>query len=145
MLREAQHEVDHLLVPDLAADLPSVVRDHVGVWSERSGTPARVEVVGDDWSGLGPRTGPALRRVVQEALANVARHSGASRVEVVLARSGEEVVLTVTDDGRGCGSTARSGGRGLSGMRERMAALGGTTTVEGAPGGGTRVTARCPA
>ena len=91
-------------------------------------------------------------RTVQEALANIARHSRAARAEVVVAveRLGadRELVITVTDDGAGTGGAPE--GTGLTGMRSRVESLGGTLTVDPAraPGAdgrtGTVVEARIP-
>lgn len=90
-----------------------------------------------------------LLRVAQEALANVAKHSGARTVRVLLDRRDHEVVLRVADDGRGFdpATTAREaggagrGGRGLGlfTMRERIRGLAGRFRVESAPGMGTTV------
>ncbi len=103
----------------------------------------------------------ALLRVAQSALANVERHAAATRVAVTLsflagAAAGEEAVaLDVVDDGRGFDPEAlpapsddvpggTSGGFGLVAMRARLAELGGTLSVESAPGAGTAVAAWVP-
>ncbi len=89
-------------------------------------------------------TGPAaleVVRVVQEALTNVRRHSGASRAAVRLETRGEEARVEVEDDVRGLGP-GTAPGMGLNGMRERARALGGELEVEGAEGAGTRVCLR---
>lgn len=86
-------------------------------------------------------SGPAsleVARVVQEALANIRRHSGASRATVSLGTVGREVWVVVEDDGRGLEPGQRAG-LGLTGMRERASALGGELKVEGERGAGTRV------
>ena len=86
-------------------------------------------------------SGPAgveLVRVVQEALANVRRHSGAGHASVTLGMVNGEVIVEVEDDGRGFGPDT-SPGMGLTGMRERVLALGGKLEVEGREGVGTRV------
>ena len=86
--------------------------------------------------------------MVQEALTNVARHSGARRVGVVVARREGHGVAVVEDDG--CGfdpdavSPTASGQLGLIGMRERVALVGGTVEIESRPGAGTTVYARIP-
>ena len=77
-------------------------------------------------------------RVVQEALANVRRHSGASHAVVTLGATDGEVLVEIEDDGRGFGPET-SYGMGLTGMRERVLALGGKLEVEGREGVGTRV------
>ncbi|MEU9025822.1 histidine kinase [Actinomadura sp. NPDC048394] len=68
----------------------------------------------------------AAYRIAQEALTNVVRHSGARRASVRVAYDQAALRLTVTDDGPGAAGGARGTGRGLAGMRERAAALGGT-------------------
>jgi two-component system sensor histidine kinase UhpB len=80
-----------------------------------------------------------VARVVQEALANVRRHSAASHVTVSLWRERVEV----RDDGRGFGSDTPAG-MGLTGMRERAQSLGGKLEVEAEPGRGTLVRLRIP-
>ena len=86
-------------------------------------------------------SGPAgveVVRVVQEALANVRRHSGAEHAVVTLGMDDGEVLVEVEDDGRGFGPETPYG-MGLTGMRERVLALGGNLEVEGREGVGTRV------
>ncbi len=80
-----------------------------------------------------------VARVVQEALANVRRHSGARHARVSLGRERVEV----RDDGRGFGPDTPAG-MGLTGMRERAQSLGGELEVETEPGGGTLVCLRIP-
>jgi PAS domain S-box-containing protein len=85
--------------------------------------------------------GVEVVRVVQEALANGRRHSGAEHATVTLGATGGEVLVEVEDDGRGFGPET-SYGMGLTGMSERVLALGGTLDVEGREGAGTRVLLR---
>ena len=85
-----------------------------------------------------------LLRCAQEGLANVRRHAAAAAVELVLDRDGDDIVLTIGDDGRGFDPARASGGYGLDGMRRRLDAAGGRLDVTGGPGG-TRLTARIPA
>ena len=85
-----------------------------------------------------PAVASAAYFCVGEALTNVAKHAQARRVEL-LARGDEEVLeITITDDGIG-GASESERGSGLSGMRDRAAALGGSVTVESPSGGGSRV------
>ncbi|WP_370337598.1 sensor histidine kinase [Catenulispora sp. MAP5-51] len=90
----------------------------------------------------------ALAWSLREAVTNAIRHSGADRVEVTLVRSGEEMVLTVRNDGRGLaatiGSTDDCGGHGLTGLRERLDAVGGRLSV-GGNDGDFRLVAAAPA
>lgn len=117
-------------------------------------------LIADGWTvdyeeGLGPRRlGPsvetALFRVAQEALSNVRKHAGPTRVQLSIRRRGDTVRLEVRDQGRGF-HTGQStevpvdGQRvGLASMRERIALLGGRCMVTSRPGGGTRVLAEVP-
>jgi signal transduction histidine kinase len=84
-----------------------------------------------------------IYRLVQEALNNAVRHSGARNAKVVVERMPESIVVRVTDDGRGF-DPARSRGMGILGMEERMKRLGGTLRVESHPGKGATVTAELP-
>jgi signal transduction histidine kinase len=76
----------------------------------------------------------ALYRTVQEALTNAVRHGKASRVRVIFWVEGEELRLTITDNGKGAFEIVK--GIGLSGMEERLGALGGSVSVGRAPEGG---------
>ena len=84
----------------------------------------------------------ALFRIFQEALTNIAKHAGATRVTVALQRLPQHVVLTITDNGAGieADDKIKPGSFGLRGMSERARALGGTMALSRAPGGGTIVT-----
>jgi PAS domain S-box-containing protein len=84
-----------------------------------------------------------VARVVQEALANIRRHSGARRARVTLGTAGGEALVEVEDDGRGL-EPGEPAGMGLTGMRERAHGLGGELEVEGERGVGTRVLLRVP-
>ena len=90
-----------------------------------------------------------LYRMVQEALANVARHSGASTAQVTLRRTPEGVTVVVADQGRGFAegtvSTTLGGGLGLIGMQERAAGVGGRVKVDSERGKGTVITIHLPA
>jgi PAS domain S-box-containing protein len=97
--------------------------------------------------GLSREQATAVFRIVQEALTNVLRHSGATRVEIKMRHEGGHYVMTVSDDGRGITEAEKTGPRslGLLGMRERAHLLGGEVSVEGVKGRGTDVTLRVPA
>jgi signal transduction histidine kinase len=83
-------------------------------------------------------------RVVQEALTNTLRHAFARRVWVFVRRREHELEVEVLDDGAGPPATATAGGRGLVGMRERVALFGGDLEAGPRPDGGFRVRARLP-
>ncbi|MFW6070642.1 MAG: sensor histidine kinase, partial [bacterium] len=95
----------------------------------------------------------ALYRITQEALNNVVKHAGASRVTVTVRRQGDFTCLTIADDGAGFSwreaqaappPAMDEGGLGLRSMRERAEALGGTLQIESEPGAGTTVRVRLP-
>ena len=87
--------------------------------------------------------GHQLLRVIQEALANARRHSGARRVSVSLRVEGSDLLAEVSDDGRGFPPEYRPG-MGTRGMRERAADLEGELEIDNAPGAGVRVRLRIP-
>ena len=82
-------------------------------------------------------------RIIQEAITNVIRHSGATAADVTVRFEAQSLALTVEDDGHGMSSPS-SDGSGLAGMRERAEALGGSLTVDGGTRGGVRVRAVLP-
>jgi signal transduction histidine kinase len=125
----------------LAAALHAVAAD----FGERSAIATRFDAAGSIPS-LGGDAELALFRVLQEALANVARHAQAGSVAVELRGDAAGVSLAVSDDGQGFDPAASAdGGRmGLVGMQERMAAVGGRLTVDAAPGRGARLVAQVP-
>ena len=94
--------------------------------------------------GLAGELSVQLLRVLQEALVNARRHSGARNVEVSLRAEGGALVAEVTDNGRGFDAAATWAGVGLSAMRERVEGLGGRIEVSSRPGGGTTVTVTVP-
>lgn len=85
-----------------------------------------------------------LYRIVQEALTNVAKHAAASRVEVTLADDEEAVNLSISDDGGGFDVAATARGMGISGMEERIRALGGSFRLSSQLQGGTVIEASIP-
>jgi PAS domain S-box-containing protein len=89
-------------------------------------------------------TAKELLRVVQEALTNARRHSGAGRVRVILEAHRDGLRIDVSDDGRGFDSEEVAAGVGTRGMRERVSALGGELVVASVPGAGTRVAVEVP-
>jgi two-component system, NarL family, sensor histidine kinase UhpB len=90
---------------------------------------------------LDPDQAAALFRIVQEALTNIAKHAGATRVTVSLRRQRQHLTLSICDNGRGITPADRLKPQsfGLRGMSERARALGGTLGLSQAPGGGTMV------
>lgn len=128
--------------------LPGAIAAYVQVWSRRSGVPVETQTVNFDGTRLPPEMELALYRIVQEGLTNVLKHAAASQVQIVIARTANEVALTVEDNGRGFDfietGVNTTDGLGLLGMRERVAAIGGTLVVESEPGSGTALFVRAP-
>ena len=89
----------------------------------------------------------ALFRIFQEALTNIARHAGATKVRVALNQEGGDLSLTVRDNGRGIDAArvSASGSLGILGMRERAVLLKGDFRIAADPEGGTMVSVRIPA
>jgi two-component system, NarL family, sensor histidine kinase UhpB len=85
-----------------------------------------------------------IYRVAQEAMTNVARHAGASTVELRLEAATHDVVLTVRDDGRGVPPAAQTSSHGIRGMRERAMLIGAELTIAPAPDHGTEVKLSIP-
>jgi PAS domain S-box-containing protein len=140
----------------LAADLRPVSLDHLGLEAalrHHSGSAAselglvvRFKARGFTNERLPAAVETALYRVAQEAMANVARHARATRADVLVEHRGDRVLLMVEDDGVGFEPELVQGDDqiGLIGMRERAEALGGTLTIESAPGEGTTVVVEVP-
>ena len=93
---------------------------------------------------LGKNTETELLRILQEALANVRRHSGADKVSVAVWASEDVLWAEVSDDGRGFDGSTPPPGTGIKGMRERARALGGHLDVRSEYGGGTTVRFELP-
>lgn len=119
------------------------LRDELTRWSRQNGIAASEELA--TVPQLAKNQEEELLRVVQEALANVARHSQATQVRLTLTKEDQHVVLTIADNGRGFDPATLSGqGVGLPSMRERLEEIGGTLLVQSQPGKGTRIVASCP-
>lgn len=95
--------------------------------------------VSDD---LPDETRVTIYRLVQEALNNAVRHSGARNASVRVDEDGGRIHVTVSDDGRGFNPSAR--GMGILGMEERVKRLGGSLHIQSEPGKGTTITAELP-
>src|SRR5437660_918465 len=112
-------------------------------WARQRGIVANVRI--EDVQTLSLAVEEALFRVAQEALANVARHSNATLVQITLTTTGDTVTLTISDNGQGFDATRPEYrmGVGLFSMQERLKALGGEVQIESTPGEGTRIFASC--
>jgi signal transduction histidine kinase len=112
----------------------------------RRNTTTEVEITGDEPDGLRIETVAELLAISREALANVARHSGAAHASIDLAASEGRLRVEITDDGRGFESDiAPAGGHhGLTNIRARVGTVSGTVDVESRPGAGTRIIVDVP-
>jgi signal transduction histidine kinase len=130
--------------------LLDTLRDYLQRWQDQSAIAADLAVSDslDSEPGLSPLIEIQMLRIIQEALANVRKHAGASTVHVSM--RGEEGSIVATIDDNGVGFDPSMIGRsdfprfGLSTMRERAEAVGGTLEIDAAPGKGTRVRIRMP-
>ncbi len=139
----------------IAADLRPLVLDDLGLvpaiewlvqsFTQRHGVPCVLDI--DESLELQEPYATAVFRIVQESLANVAKHARAGQAQVRVAREGREIVLLVQDDGRGFDAAGerRPQSLGLIGLRERAQLLEGSVRITSATGEGTRVEARIPA
>jgi len=138
----------------IAADLRPLVLDDLGLvpaieylaqnFTRRTGVPCELEAEEDIELDEPYATG--VFRIVQESLANAAKHAQASQVKVRVAREPRALVLAVQDDGVGFdpAEPRKPQSLGLAGLRERAHLLRSVLSVASAPGQGTRVEARIP-
>lgn len=149
--------IDELMrtVRDLSTELRPAVLDHLELvealewqardFESRTGIPCRV-VSRVDRVTVEPGTKTDLYRVTQEALTNVVRHAGASRVQIQISRKAGNLLLEIADNGQGIAEEdlIRPDSLGLLGIRERIQALGGTVRLINAPAGGMKLRVRIP-
>jgi len=139
----------------ISSDLRPLVLDDLGFaaaagwyvdqFSARTGLPVALVLHADD-PEQGGAVATALFRVLQESLTNVARHAGATKVELRLSFEDDRWLFSIADDGAGfVPDPGRRGGLGLIGMRERVQILGGSFAVTSAPGEGTLIEVVIPA
>ena len=141
----ATRDLSHRIRPARLEErgLVAAVRD----LASRSGFPVVVQA--DDEAGdlhlLGATATVEVYRIIQEALANAAHHSGAQRARVSITREDGRLTVVVADEGRGFDPAEISeSGIGLAGMVERSRLLGGQISIESAPDAGTSVTVSLP-
>lgn len=122
--------------------LATALREWCATWSSGNGIRLDVYVQGE--RSLPLETEQALFRIVQEALSNVARHSGASQAEIRLDYGLGVVKLSICDNGQGFDPRQPVNGIGLRTMRERAERLNqGTWVINSAPGQPTQITVTC--
>jgi two-component system sensor histidine kinase UhpB len=145
-------DVDHLvwqLRPTALDDLGlrAALANYVQDWSKRVKIRAELHMSGLMDERLPPDAETTLYRIAQEALTNVARHSRATSVDVMLERQSDCVLLIVEDNGVGFEpdeTESARGGFGLLGMNERAALVGATVQIESSQGKGTTILLRLP-
>ena len=128
------------------------IEAYVADWQERYGVRADIQTFGRD-DKLPADVAAVLYRLVQEGLTNVLKHASAGKVSIVLEKKKQGLALVIEDDGVGfdpetvgrlASSSGRTPGLGLSGMRERVALLGGTIAIESSPGKGSTIFIQIP-
>ena len=125
--------------------LRAALGNYLREWSERTNISAELHTSGLLDERLASEVETALYRIAQEALNNAAKHSHARRVEVILERRADCVLLILEDDGVGFEQTdtgAAGHGFGLVGMQERAALVGARLEIESTPGKGTTILVR---
>ncbi|MHB1500120.1 MAG: histidine kinase [Candidatus Dormibacteria bacterium] len=146
-LQEARRSVWDLRPEGLErAGLAGAVRDELSRVGERTGTRTAVRIRGLRGLTMPAGVEVAVFRVIQEAVANSLHHGAPDLVRVEMVRSEGQLRVTVTDDGLGFepSGAQRSGSFGITSMRERAVACGGTLELDSRPGGGTKVVLRVP-
>jgi NarL family two-component system sensor histidine kinase LiaS len=149
LIRSAQQELGHTIseLRPAALDgkgLAEAVDEYLQNWSQRTHIPAELQL--QNQRSLPLTSEQPLFRILQEALANVARHSRASAVTVRLVYEPDQVCLTIADNGAGFDPQAGMGsGFGLRSMQERAQALGGQFYLESSPESGTLIRVTAPA
>jgi signal transduction histidine kinase len=157
-VQRIDEEIDNLR--GLISELRPVALDELGLGAAVEGLLERFETTqdlnveqqvslrfesGQTPDRLTPDVESTVYRVVQEALTNVAKHSGASSVSVGISESADEIEVAIVDDGVGIRSDAKAEGFGLVGMRERVDMVGGSLSVRSVPEDGTELHATVPA
>lgn len=139
VLRGPEEDALQRLPQPMEDDLDNLVSTVVD-----AGLPTSIVRVGTS-QVLAPGLGLTVHRLVQEALTNSLKYAGpAASATVVVNWTGSALEVTVDDDGRGAGVESDGKGHGLVGMRERVAAFGGSLHAGAKPGGGFRVRAHIP-
>jgi PAS domain S-box-containing protein len=148
--RQLDRDVDQLvweLRPTALDDLGlrAALANYVQDWSRRVNVPAELHMTGLLDDRLPSEAETTLYRIAQEALTNIAKHARATRVDVILERQPDSVLLIVEDNGVGFDTEGSEGadtperGFGLLGMQERAALVGATVEIESTAGEGTTV------
>ena len=144
--RQAQAELNALILELHPATLESkgliqILKAHIAVWSRQNNITSEIIILEEPHLPI--EVEQALFRVTQEALANVAKHSEATNIEIRVSGENKGASIAISDNGKGFDVKLANGkGIGLRSMRERMEALGGELRIDSETGQGTRITAR---
>jgi len=122
--------------------LAVTLREYIFEWENRNDIEASLTIRSE--RSLPLETEQAIYRVIQEALANVSRHSRASRVDISLVYNTDSLQVSLADDGCGFDMNQKSKDMGFRSMLERINSVRGTIHIQSAPGQGTRLTAQVP-
>ncbi len=143
-VREELIDLIHELRPPASGEMPfaDILKEFAIDWAHRNGIEVELSVQGEN--GLPLTTRQALLRIMQEALANVARHAAAGYVQIAFSQEGNAVRLLIDDDGVGFDSHREHRGLGLQSMRERAQGLRGDLIVESTPGEGASIAVHIP-
>lgn len=153
---EFVHSTMLRLRPDILDDLglAETLRAEVGAWQSRFPDTGCTLTINTDLDGLDEQKNITIYRIVQECMTNIAKHANArsisieiDRVDTLLPGNTETIAvpalrLSIRDDGAGMDPESR--GMGLIGMRERASALGGTLSIQTAPGQGVTIVVTLP-
>jgi signal transduction histidine kinase len=125
--------------------LPTALRAYVEAACAKAGL--RTELaLSEDAAPMAKETAIALFRIVQEGVTNIIRHAGARSVVLRFAAASDAYRITLSDDGRGFNAAASQlrSAHGITGMRQRVRALGGQLDIESIPGAGTTLRVSIP-
>ncbi|MBN1692108.1 MAG: PAS domain S-box protein [Dehalococcoidales bacterium] len=160
-LEELWQQTDSILqgIRRLSQDLRPAAIDRLGLlpavqWlasevTKHSNIATKVNIVGEEHR-LPEEVAIALFRIIQEALRNIWRHSGATKAEITFEFTANKTKITINDNGKGfvlagkVGELAKQGKLGLVGMQERVQLIGGTISVESEPDKGTTIIVEAP-
>jgi signal transduction histidine kinase len=123
-------------------NLVDVLKEYAIEWAHRTGI--EIEVSVQEPGPLSLEVEQTLYRIAQEGLANVARHSAANHVDLLLSDQDGVVTMEIADDGCGFDPRGEHAGMGLVSMRERAEALNGEVVIESEPGRGTHISVTLP-
>jgi two-component system sensor histidine kinase DegS len=122
--------------------LPTTLREYVFEWENRNDTIANLTILNE--RSLPLEVEQAVYRFVQEALANVSRHSKAKRVDLSLIYNIDSLQVSIADNGAGFDVNKKAKGMGFRSMRERIGSIRGTVQIQSVPEQGTHLIAQIP-